>query len=122
MPILPSHKINKAKTASLKFSIDCSQPVEDKVILTSDFEDFLRKKIKVGGKVGNLGENITVNSEGSKIVVTSNVPFAKRYLKYLTKKYLKKNQLRDYLHVVSKDKATYMMKYFKVQNDEIDEE
>lgn len=122
MPLLPSHKINKSKTANLKFTIDCAQPVEDKVILASDFEDYLRKKIKVGGKTGNLGENITVNSEGSKVVITSSIPFAKRYLKYLTKRYLKKNQLRDYLHVVSKDKSTYMMKYFKIQNDEIDEE
>jgi hypothetical protein len=34
---------------------------------------------------------------GNKITVTSSVPFSKRYLKYLTKKYLKKNQLRDWI-------------------------
>ena len=122
MSILPSHRVNKAKTVSLKFVIDCSQPVEDKVILTSDFEDFLRKKIKVNNKTGNLGENITVSAEGSRVVISSSLPFAKRYLKYLTKKYLKKNQLRDYLHVVASDKNTYQMKYFRIQHEEMDEE
>lgn len=33
----------------------------------------------------------------TKITVTSNIPFSKRYLKYLTKKFLKKNSLRDWI-------------------------
>ena len=42
------------------------------------------------------------------------MPFSKRYLKYLSKKYLKKQQLRDFLHVVATGKNTYELKYFKV--------
>ncbi len=33
----------------------------------------------------------------TKITVTSSIPFSKRYLKYLTKKFLKKNSLRDWI-------------------------
>lgn len=40
-------------------------------------------------------------------MVTVRPTFSKRYLKYLTKKYLKKQQLRDYLRVMSRDKAVY---------------
>jgi hypothetical protein len=29
------------KNVNIKFFIDCSQPVEDKVLVTSDFQDFL---------------------------------------------------------------------------------
>lgn len=36
----------------------------------------------------------------TKITVTSNIPFSKRYLKYLTKKFLKKNTLRDWIRWV----------------------
>lgn len=43
---------------------------------------------------------IFVSSYGignSKIILTSSIPFSKRYLKYLTKKFLKKNTLRDWI-------------------------
>ena len=35
------------------------------------------------------------------ITVTSNIALSKRYLKYLTKKFLKKNSLRDWIRYVS---------------------
>lgn len=41
-----------------------------------------------------------------------------RYLKYLTKKYLKKNNLRDWLRVVASDKMTYELRYFQISQDE----
>ena len=42
----------------------------------------------------------------------------------MTKKYLKKQQLRDYLHVVANNtnKNTYELKYFKINADEAEEE
>ena len=32
-----------------------------------------------------------------RLTVASQIPFSKRYLKYLTKKYLKKSMLRDFI-------------------------
>lgn len=62
----------------------------------ANFEQFLQERIKVNGKAGNLGGGVvSIERSKSKITVTSEVPFSKRYLKYLTKKYLKKNNLRD---------------------------
>lgn len=50
---------------------------------------------------------------------TSDVEFLLfRYLKYLTKKYLKKNNLRDWLRVVASDKETYELRYFQISQDE----
>jgi len=54
----------------------------------------------------------------SKVVVAAEQPFSKRYLKYLTKKYLKKQQLRDYLHVVATSASTYELKYFSIEGNE----
>lgn len=47
-----------------------------------------------------------------------------RYLKYLTKKYMKKNNLRDWLRVVSPSTAkdTYELRYFNINNDEEEDE
>ena len=35
-----------------------------------------------------------------RVIVTANIPFSKRYLKYLTKKYLKKSGTRDFIRCV----------------------
>ena len=104
---------NVAKT----FSIDCSKPVEDKVFNTNNFAEYLRQRIKVGGRTGRLGEAIKVNSDDRKVSVRSDISFSKRYLKYLTKKYLKKHNLREFLYVVAANKASYQIKYFNIQQE-----
>ncbi|PIK36781.1 Ribosomal protein L22e containing protein [Apostichopus japonicus] len=60
----------------------------------------------------------------SKLTITTDFDFSKRYLKYLTKKYLKKNNLRDWLRVVASDKETYELRYFQInqESDESEEE
>merc|ERR1719487_95732 len=102
------------KKSSVKFVIDCQQPVEDRVLDVASFEKFLHDRIKVNGKAGNLGDAVVINRDKTKIIVTAETPFSKRYLKYLTKKYLKKQQLRDYLHVVATLKNTYELRYFSI--------
>lgn len=48
--------------------------------------------------------------------------FFHRYLKYLTKKYLKKNNLRDWLRVVANTKESYELRYFQINQDEEEED
>ncbi|KAH6933003.1 hypothetical protein HPB50_011538 [Hyalomma asiaticum] len=43
---------------------------------------------------------------------------ASLYLKYLTKKYLKKNNLRDWLRVVATTKEAFELRYFQINNEE----
>merc|ERR1712195_430294 len=113
-PLLARHKLRgplraqalkKAKKVvkrkqTLKFTVDCSQPVDDGIMDAASFEKFLQDRIKVSGKTGNLGDMVTVSRDKAKVTVASDIPFSKRYLKYLSKKYLKKQQLRDWLHVI----------------------
>ncbi|XP_020386424.2 60S ribosomal protein L22 [Rhincodon typus] len=112
----------KKKKQVLKFTLDCTHPVEDGIMDASNFEQFLQERIKVNGKAGNLGNVVTIERNKSKITVTSEVPFSKRYLKYLTKKYLKKNNLRDWLRVVANSKESYELRYFQINQDEEEEE
>jgi large subunit ribosomal protein L22e len=66
-----------------------------------------------------LGEAVAISrSADNKITVTANIAFSKRYLKYLTKKFLKKNQIRDWLRVIASDKQTFELRYFNIANDE----
>ncbi|MEJ1277401.1 ribosomal protein L22 like 1 [Cricetulus griseus] len=94
------------------------RPEEGRLGGRSAVEQFLREKVKVNGKTGNLGNVVHIERLKNKITVVSEKQFSKRYLKYLTKKYLKKNNLRDWLRVVASDKETYELRYFQISQDE----
>uniref|UniRef100_A0ABD2XJG2 Large ribosomal subunit protein eL22 n=1 Tax=Trichogramma kaykai TaxID=54128 RepID=A0ABD2XJG2_9HYME len=110
------------KKVSLKFTIDCTHPVEDGIMDVANFEKYLQERIKVYGKTNNFGNNVSIEKQRMKLIVNSDIEFSKRYLKYLTKKYLKKNKLRDWLRVVSKDKETYELRYFQINSQDDEEE
>jgi len=82
-----------------------------------DLKTFLSSKIKVEGKLNNL-EQISLDVNKNKVTITADRHFSKRYLKYLTKKYLKKNNLRDWLRVVASTHTDYELRYFQINNDE----
>ena len=106
-----------AKKAQAKYIIDCWQPVDDKVMDPEAFKKYLHDRIKINGKAGDLGTKVSITRDKSKLVVRAEMPFSKRYLKYLTKKYLQKEQLRDFLHVIATSKGAYELKYYKVSGN-----
>ena len=53
-PPLTKKAAPKGKKKSLTFTVDCSKPVDDKIMDIAAFEKFLSEKIKVGGKAGAL--------------------------------------------------------------------
>ena len=115
-------KTAKGKKTTLKYTINCTLPIEDNVIVLNDFTDFLTQKIKVDGKTGNLGNSVTIGKDKNSVVVTSTIDLSKRYLKYLTKKYLKKQEMREYLRVVATNKTTYEVRFLQLVNEEEDAE
>lgn len=86
-------------------------------------EKYVKARLKVNGKVNNLGNNVTFERSKLKLHVSSDVHFSKAYLKYLTKKYLKKNSLRDWIRVVANEKDSYELRYFRISsNDDEDDD
>ncbi|KAG8097304.1 hypothetical protein GUJ93_ZPchr0013g35701 [Zizania palustris] len=68
------------KKGSVTFVIDCTKPVDDKIMEIASLEKFLQERIKVaGGKAGNLGESVTVSRDKTKVTVTSDGPFSKSF-------------------------------------------
>merc|ERR1719188_2956406 len=88
----------------------------------ADFEKYLQERIKIGGKTSNFGKEFAMERQKTKIAFTSDIPFSKRYLKYLTKKYLKKNNLRGWLRVVASSKEAFELRYFQINQDDEEEE
>ncbi|KAM0333311.1 hypothetical protein ACHAQA_001972 [Verticillium albo-atrum] len=122
-PQAATKKGSKGPKNTKKFIIDASQPANDKIFDVAAFEKFLQDRIKVEGRVNNLGDNITISSTADgKVEVVSHNDLSGRYLKYLTKKFLKKQQLRDWLRVVATSKGVYTLKFYNVVNDEAEDD
>ncbi|EDV37158.1 uncharacterized protein Dana_GF13308 [Drosophila ananassae] len=128
-PKLNSKKLTlRGKSASKKkvwqrFVIDCTCVVEDQILDLADFEKYIKTHTKVNRKINNLGDLVTFErSKQSSLIIHSGVHFSKRYFKYLSKRYLKKNSLRDWVRVVSTGKESFTMRYFKIQSQDDDDE
>merc|ERR1711937_468115 len=92
---------------------------------TGAFKKFLTDRTKVDKKRGNLeAGGVSISDDGQSVTVEAKAPFSKRQLKYLSKKYLKKVDLRDFLRVVASDASTYQLRYFNLTeaDDEEDDE
>nr|CAG8466083.1 1337_t:CDS:2 [Entrophospora candida] len=84
------------------------KPSRDNILDTAVLEKFLHDKIKINNRTGQLGDAVVITRNADdkhKITITTNSHlFSKRYIKYLTKKFMKKNRIRDWLRVVATDK------------------
>ena len=80
-------------------------------------------RVHHGRNAGVLGDSVAITREKTRIVVTSEVAMSKRYLKYLTKKYLKKHNVRDWLRVIAsnKDRSVYELRYFNIADQDADD-
>ncbi|KAF0852410.1 60S large subunit ribosomal protein eL22 (rpL22) [Andalucia godoyi] len=114
----------KTKRPSKVVVVDASIPVADSVFDVQAFKTFLEQRIKVNGKAGNLGESVSVESTPSQVSVTAKpgTKLPKRYVKYLTKKFLKKDNTRDIFRVIASDKKTYSIKYLNIGQDDEEEQ
>ncbi|KAI5124606.1 hypothetical protein M0805_004216 [Coniferiporia weirii] len=120
---MPKAPAGKSAATKHTFIVDFSKPASDGVFDGAAFEKFLHDRIKVNGKAGHLGESVKISRDGKdRLVVNSNIPFSKRYLKYLTKKFLKKNQLRDWIRVVAASKDVYQLRFYNIAAGDEEEE
>ena len=71
---------SSAKKKGVSFVIDCSKPVDDKIMEIPTLEKFLQERIKVGGKPGALGDAVSITTAKGKITVTADSTFSKRYI------------------------------------------
>merc|ERR1719395_134252 len=113
------------KKTVTKYWVDCQQPCEDNIMDIAQLEKYLQDRIKVNGKTGNLGDMIKIGKQKNKVSVSVSSElekFSKRYIKYLSKKYLKKQNLRDFLHVIAQKKESYQLKYFNINSNDDDDE
>lgn len=110
----------KAKTYK-KFTVDFSSPVENSLLTLESALKYLQTNMKVGGLKGKLGEQIKISATDKKdknknnlvINVDTSLKFSKRYIRYLIKKFLKREGISRYLTVSSTAPAAYTVKVIR---------
>ncbi|CBH16102.1 60S ribosomal protein L22 [Trypanosoma equiperdum] len=103
------------------FKIDCSIPASDGIFsddILSNFQQYFQDNVKLNGRKGKLTSKVRVNMRENILSITTTMAYRKKYFKYLTKKFLKKKDLRDWIRILAKGKDTYQLKYFNIQDQE----
>lgn len=112
--------IKKKEKTYKKYSVDFNQAVSNNLLSLEAAIKYLNQNIKVNGLKGKLGENVKVaqadkNQKAKNTVVVAvdnTMKFSKRYVKYLVKKFLKRENISLYLRVISNGSNSYLVKLF----------
>ena len=104
-----------------KLTIDFDQPVTNSLLSLETAKKFLEQNIKINGLKGKLGESVKVSTTDKSAKQKNNVlvqvdnamKFSKRYIKYLVKKFLKRENINLYLRVISSGPGSYLVKIFQ---------
>ena len=104
-----------------KYTIDFNGPVENNLLTLESALKYLQSNMKLNGIKGKLGDSILINSTEKTdkakntivISVDNKLEFSKKYLKYLVKKYLKREGIGNFLNVSSTTPNAYTVKIIK---------
>jgi large subunit ribosomal protein L22e len=112
-------KVEKKEKSYKKYTVDFSSPVDNKLLSLEAASKYLNSNIKVNGLKGKLGDSIKISTTDSKskntlvIQVDSQMKFSKRYIRYLVKKFLKREGIVKYLTVASSAPNAYAVKVLR---------
>jgi large subunit ribosomal protein L22e len=115
--ILPKEKVYK------KFYVDFSEPLDNKLLSIESAMKYLNSNMKIDGLKGNLKDFIKISVDDKRnkkcllIQVVNQMQFSKKYIKYLVKKFLKREGIVKYLTVLSNSPNLYEVKVLKNNNE-----
>ena len=115
--ILPKEKVYK------KFYVDFSEPLDNKLLSIESAMKYINSNMKIDGLKGNLKNFVKINVDEKRnkkcllIQVDNQMQFSKKYIKYLVKKFLKREGIVKYLTVLSNSPNSYEVKVLKNNNE-----
>ena len=113
-------KIKRKEKTFKKYYVNFDAAVSNNILALESPLKYLQNNIKVNGLRGKLGDSVKVSAtdKGDKqkntilVQADNKMKFSKRYIKYLVKKYLKKENISLYLRVIAQGSNTYIVKLF----------
>jgi large subunit ribosomal protein L22e len=114
-------KVQKKKDKHYrKFTVDFNQAVNNNLLSVEAAVKYLNQNIKVNGLKNKLADSVIVSTTDKKdkqknslvVQADNTMEFSKRYVKYLIKKFLKRENVSLYLRVISSGPNSYLVKLF----------
>jgi large subunit ribosomal protein L22e len=113
--------VKKKEKSYRKYYVDLNQAVSNNLLSLEAAIKFLNSGIKVNGLKGKLGDSVKVSQTDKKdkqkntvvVSVDNTMKFSKRYVKYLIKKFLKRESISSYLRVIANGSNGYLVKLFQ---------
>ena len=107
------------------FNVDFNSPCSNNLLTLESAQKYLASNFKVNGLKNKLGESIKVAMTDKKdkrkntivVSVDNKLQFSKRYIKYLVKKYLRREGIARFLTVSATAPNAYTVKVIK-KNEE----
>lgn len=114
-------KVEEKQMTYKKFTVDFNSPVDNNLLTLESACKYLQTNMKINGLKGKLGDFIKINMTDKKdktkntlvVSVANSVQFSKRYIRYLVKKFLKREGIARYLTVASTSPNAYTVKVIK---------
>ena len=104
-----------------KYTIDFNNPIENNLLTLESVLKYLQSNMKLNGIKGKLGDSIKINATEKTdkakntliISVDNSLEFSKKYIKYLVKKFLKREGIGNFLTISSTSPTAYTVKIIK---------
>ena len=101
--------------------MDFNSPVDNNLLTLESALKYMQSNMKINGLKGKLGNTIKISITGKKdknkntliVSVDSQLQFSKRYIRYLVKKFLKREGIARFLTVSSTSPNAYTVKVIK---------
>jgi len=116
-------KETKVKTRTFrKFYVDFTEVIKNNLVTLEAAIKYLNDNIKLQNLKNHKDKatfiKVTAGGKGDKkntlcVEVENSVKTSKRYIKYLTKRFLKKENILNFLRVISSSSNTYSVKLMK---------
>ena len=120
--ISKKEEAKEAKQISYKkYTVDFNSPVDNKLLTLEAALKYLQSNMKINGLKGKLADRIKINMTDKKdknkntlvISVDTTLQFSKRYIRYLVKKFLKREGIARFLTVSATAPNAYTVKLIK---------
>ena len=104
-----------------KYTVDFNSPVDNNLLTLESALKYMQSNMKINGLKGKLGNIIKINMTDKKdktkntlvFSVDNSIQFSKRYIRYLVKKFLKREGITRFLTVSSTSPNAYTVKVIK---------
>ena len=120
-------KVEKKAKAYRTYLVDFDQAVSNNLMSLDTAVKYFSQNIKVQGLKNKLEDSVKVSTSDKRdknkknninIQVDVKMKFSKRYIKYLVKKFLKRENISLYLRVVSNGPNSYVVKLYYKNNEQ----